>query len=1219
MKRILLALAILLPAVPAFGLRVAVEGSTSANVRGRYGSPPSNAVYEIAALCSLQGWTYRIVQATEIDQTSELSQFDVVVTGDCGHGDNDMAAFDDTLLKWIRQGGGLVTLGWVIHGIMYGSIAPGAWSPMDTANAGMCVSSYGYVGSGTVHITNGSHPITQGVGDFSVYHYGEAPAAGLWPGAVSLGNYSASPTLNSIACKSLGSGRSVYLGPIYYGNFGSYANRPYYTDPNSARLLKQAIQWAGPSGDVGVTAIKFPFGAVDSGLPIVPACSVRNNTPEPASYRVRMKIGTFYNDSAEVFGHPGLSYQYVTFPVWSAWPRGKQIMRCSTMLAGDVNPFNDRKLDSIMVFVHDVGATAVKVPTGIIDSGTTVIPACSVYNYGSVPENYLVRMRIGTSINLTAMVGVSPPGEYQYVTFAPWVALPPGRLAVSCSTELPSDVNRNDDRKKDSVFVRVQDVGTAAIVGPSGTIDSGTATTPQALIHNYGNAPATYDAVFTTDDGYADTLFNQTTGPGASATLSFGSWIPRLRGTRALKCSTRFAGDVNPGNDRAEGGVDVAVHDAGVTAITSPAGTIPPGPIQPSAAMRNYGTAREPVTVTFRIPGVPPYENTVPLPGGLPLGRDTAILFLDWDALEGSYTARCSVHLVSDQVRGNDTLTLGFIVGTLDVGVLQIIEPVGRMDTSMPISPAAKVKNFGSVPATFRTFFSIEGLGDQPVYLDSARITGLLGGDSMAVSFRPWPGPHPPLRYTTRCSTFLAGDNNRANDVRGDSFTIFTPPPAETGWVRKADVPTGGRRKNVKDGACLAYNEESDAAGYIYALKGNNTGEFYQYGVETNAWAAKESIPPVGSSGKKKLVKKGACITQAEGRLYAAKGNNTLEFWEYSPSDKSDPSDKSYPWGQKADVPTGQRNVKEGAGSVSVMLGDTTYVYLLKGSSTQEFHRYNVLSNAWQTMAAAPAGLSGKPFKNGSCLAFDGEKLIYALKGSYNEFYAYHVDSDFWETKAALPLIGGSGRKKKVKDGAGLAVYGATAYALKGGNTPEFWLHQRSTDQWTQGPDLPLGGGKKVKGGGALVLAGSARDGATGLYALKGNNTLEFYDYPLTDRLWLAACRTQPAASPSQGMSASCEPLGAGRLLIAPNPFSGVATISYSLPKPGNIRLKLYDVTGAFVTTLTSGYHNAGSYSFTVVPAGTAKREHRSSLACGIYLLKLESEGYTVTSKLTIE
>jgi hypothetical protein len=70
-------------------------------------------------------------------------------------------------------------------------------------------------------------------------------------------------------------------------------------------------------------------------------------------------------------------------------------------------------------------------------------------------------------------------------------------------------------------------------------------------------------------------------------------------------------------------------------------------------------------------------------------------------------------------------------------------------------------------------------------------------------------------------------------------------------------------------------------------------------------------------------------------------------------------------------------------------------------------------------------------------------------------------------------------------------------------------------------------------------------------------------------------------------------------LCITPNPCSGTALVAYSVPVAGSIRLELYDITGALVTTLTSGYHNAGASSFIV---------HRSSFARGVYLLRLELE-----------
>ncbi len=102
---------------------------------------------------------------------------------------------------------------------------------------------------------------------------------------------------------------------------------------------------------------------------------------------------------------------------------------------------------------HDVGCTKILVPTGIMDSGTIVTPACSVYNFGTASESYTVRMKIGAAYNETALVSVHAAGTYVHVTFATWTAMPTGNLAVTCSTELATDLVSANNKATDSVQV----------------------------------------------------------------------------------------------------------------------------------------------------------------------------------------------------------------------------------------------------------------------------------------------------------------------------------------------------------------------------------------------------------------------------------------------------------------------------------------------------------------------------------------------------------------------------------------------------------------------------------------------------------------------------------------------------------------------------------------------------------------------------------------------
>ena len=149
--------------------------------------------------------------------------------------------------------------------------------------------------------------------------------------------------------------------------------------------------------------------------------------------------------------------------------------------------------------------------------------------------------------------------------------------------------------------------------------------------------------------------------------------------------------------------------------------------------------------------------------------------------------------------------------------------------------------------------------------------------------------------------------------------------------------------------------------------------------------------------------------------------------------------------------------------------------------------------------APPPAGTRGhSKWGPGSWLVADprpGAHRLYAFKGSYHEFYTYDTDADTWsQAKTAMPLEGTTGRCKKATDGSCAAWYSGKIYALKGNNTTEFWCYFPTGDSWQVLEDIPLvgrsGRGKAVKTGGAL-----AGYPGTGVYAFKGNNTLEFWRY----------------------------------------------------------------------------------------------------------------------------
>ncbi|MBK9732799.1 MAG: T9SS type A sorting domain-containing protein [Chitinophagaceae bacterium] len=81
-----------------------------------------------------------------------------------------------------------------------------------------------------------------------------------------------------------------------------------------------------------------------------------------------------------------------------------------------------------------------------------------------------------------------------------------------------------------------------------------------------------------------------------------------------------------------------------------------------------------------------------------------------------------------------------------------------------------------------------------------------------------------------------------------------------------------------------------------------------------------------------------------------------------------------------------------------------------------------------------------------------------------------------------------------------------------------------------------------------------------------------------------------------------------------PNPFSASTTISFSLSRPQNVSLKIYDLTGRLMTTLADSPMNAG----TVQLQWNATDQNGSAVSAGIYFLKMETQSERKTIRLSV-
>ncbi len=208
------------------------------------------------------------------------------------------------------------------------------------------------------------------------------------------------------------------------------------------------------------------------------------------------------------------------------------------------------------------------------------------------------------------------------------------------------------------------DVGAYLLIAPTGTVDSGSSTAPQARVQNYGTAAASFRVIFRIG-AYADTQNVTSLAAGDSATVTFASWTALARGANATRCSTGLSGDWCPGNDKKFGSVTVRVRDVACAQLLAPPDTVDSGAtITPRAVVANAGTTSETFNTRFAI-GLD-YADTVSVTLGV--GRSDTLDFADWDALAlGTFPMVCSTMLATDMNPANntvqDSVTVGFYSG----------------------------------------------------------------------------------------------------------------------------------------------------------------------------------------------------------------------------------------------------------------------------------------------------------------------------------------------------------------------------------------------------------------------------------------------------------------------------------------------------------------------------------------------------------------------------
>ncbi|MCU7493879.1 MAG: T9SS type A sorting domain-containing protein [Ignavibacteria bacterium] len=81
-----------------------------------------------------------------------------------------------------------------------------------------------------------------------------------------------------------------------------------------------------------------------------------------------------------------------------------------------------------------------------------------------------------------------------------------------------------------------------------------------------------------------------------------------------------------------------------------------------------------------------------------------------------------------------------------------------------------------------------------------------------------------------------------------------------------------------------------------------------------------------------------------------------------------------------------------------------------------------------------------------------------------------------------------------------------------------------------------------------------------------------------------------------------------------PNPFNPTTTIRFYIPKEGNVELKIFDLLGREVRTMTEGFLRSGIHSF----VWNGKNDNGFQVSSGVYIYRLKSGSYMQSKKMVL-
>jgi hypothetical protein len=530
-----------------------------------------------------------------------------------------------------------------------------------------------------------------------------------------------------------------------------------------------------------------------------------------------------------------------------------------------------------------------------------------------------------------------------------------------------------------------------------------------------------------------------------------------------------------------------------------------------------------------------------------------------------------------------------------DMGIIAINAPAGEYGSGIAVVPQVAVANNGdfNVPFSVRVQiydsatnwydFTVDVAGIEPgamatVDLPTYFTNGPGGNRTVSATLYPLEDANPADNYAVGWFDILPGTQHQ-----GSNWWDWW------GWIEDAAVPAWPTARPIKAGGALAVDRTT---GIVYATRGNRSSDFMKFDPTVRKWQQLTPLPEIAPGKGAQL----AC--DGNGHVYLLRGKNTAEFWCYDLQTNE--------WTRLADVPPvdGRARIGNGSGLVHVKQYGLDYIYLLAGPRGT-FARFNVVMGGWTVLT--PPGEADIKWDQGSWLATDGKSRIWAHKAKLNQLWYYDLRTDEWGPRlGGIPFYNPStGASKRAKDGSSAALVDGDIFALKGGNTDEFWRYNIESGEWSLSEPMPQVGTTlrrvKVKTGASLVSYPYSRL----LYAVKGNRTVEFWRYFMPPP-WLLDGVERPTMKSVAGTTVA--PASQVRVELYPEPVrGGLVHLRYSVPVAGRATVTVFDMAGRAV-------HNS---VLELGSSGTADL-NLGGLANGVYLLRLAGTSFSATNQLVL-